>query len=154
MERKPEIQYVAQFYVLGSAAPQTVQKPKKKALPRLRSDRVKKVYVDPFALCGMAVAVAMLVVLVIGAVRLEKNWELYNRTSDSLSELRRENAQLEHRYRTTFDLEKVRTSAEGMGMIPRSEAPNATVWVTVPTPKQAPGWLDEVKWFLKGLFAQ
>lgn len=154
MERKPEIQYVGQFYVLGSAAPQTVQKPKKKALPKLRSDRAKKVYVDPFALCGMAVALVMLVVLAIGAVRLERSWEQYNQTADQLSELRRENAQLEHQYRTTFDLEQVRTSAEAMGMIPRSEAPNATVWVTVPTPKQSPSWLEEMKWFLKGLFAQ
>ena len=69
MERKPEIQYVGQFYVLGSTAPQIAEKQKKKkaALPRLKRQSQKVIYVDPVALCGMAVAAVMLVVRVLGA---------------------------------------------------------------------------------------
>ena len=155
MERKPEIQYVGQFYVQGSAAPQIGEKQKKKAtLPKLRREKLQKIYVDPVALCGMTVAVVMLVVLVLGAFRLQKSWEQYNQMSGCLSQLRRENAQLEHSYRTSFDLEKVRSSAEGLGMIPREEAQNATVWVSMPLPKAEPTVWDDIVWFFRGLFAK
>ena len=156
MERKPEIQYVGRFYVQGSTAPQIAEKQKKKkaTLPRLKRQNQKKIYVDPVALCGMAVAAVMLVVLVLGAVRLEKNWERYNQVSESVSQLRRENALLEHNYRTYFDLESVRSSAEALGMIPREEAQNATVWVSVPVAEAEPTVWDDIVWFLKGLFAK
>lgn len=155
MERKPDIQYVGQFYVQGSTAPQIGEKQKKKAtLPKLRREKLQKVYVDPVALCGMTVAVVMLVVLILGAFRLQKSWEQYNQMSGYLSQLRRENAQLEHNYRTSFDLEKVRSSAEGLGMIPREEAQNATVWVSVPIPEPEPTLWDDIMWFLRGLFAK
>ena len=156
MERKPEIQYVGQFYVQGSAAPQIGEKQKKKkaTLPRLRREKLQKVYVDPVALCGMAVAVVMLVVLIIGAFRLQQSWEQYNQVSGYLSQLRRENAQLEHNYRTSFDLEKVRSSAEGLGMIAREETKNVTVWVSVPVPEAEPTLWDDILWFLRGLFGK
>ena len=96
----------------------------------------------------------MLVVLVLGAVRLEKSWERYNQVSESVSQLRRENALLEHNYRTYFDLESVRSSAEALGMIPREEAQNATVWVSVPVAEAEPTMWDDIVWFLKGLFAK
>ena len=130
------------------------QKKKKAALPRLKRQSQKVIYVDPVALCGMAVAAVMLVVLVLGAVRLEKNWERYNQVSESVSQLRRENALLEHNYRTFFDLESVRASAEAMGMIPREEAQNATVWVSMPLPKAEPTVWDDIVWFFRGLFAK
>ena len=156
MERKPEIQYVGRFYVQGSTAPQIAEKQKKKkaALPRLKRQSQKVIYVDPVALCGMAVAAVMLVVLVLGAIRLEKSWERYNQVSESVSQLRRENALLEHNYRTYFDLESVRSSAEALGMIPREEAQNATVWVSVPVAEAEPTVWDDIVWFLKGLFAK
>lgn len=156
MERKPEIQYIGRFYVQGSAAPQIGEKPKKKkaTLPQMRREKVKKVYVDPVALCGMTVAVVMLVVLVFGAFRLRESWEQYNQVSASLSQLRRENAELEHQYRTDFNREQVRASAEALGMIPREEAKNATVWVSVPPPTPEPTAWDDFVWFLKGLFAK
>ena len=97
---------------------------------------------------------ALLVVLILGAVRLEKNWERYNQVSESVSQLRRENALLEHNYRTFFDLESVRASAEAMGMIPREEAQNATVWVSMPLPKAEPTVWDDIVWFFRGLFAK
>ena len=109
---------------------------------------------DPVALCGMAVAVVMLVVLIIGAFRLQQSWEQYNQVSGCLSQLRRENAQLEHNYRTSFDLEKVRSSAEGLGMIPREETKNVTVWVSVPVPEAEPTLWDDILWFLRGLFGK
>ena len=68
MLRKPDIQYIESFFVPGAAAPQirthedprilpkTVQPPK----PRLR------ILVDPVALCALVVAVAMVVLMLVG----------------------------------------------------------------------------------------
>ena len=88
------------------------------------------------------------------SLHLQQSWEQYNQVSGYLSQLRRENAQLEHNYRTSFDLEKVRSSAEGLGMIPREETKNVTVWVSVPVPEAEPTLWDDILWFLRGLFGK
>lgn len=155
MIQKPEIQYVGQFYVPGSEAPELAGKNKPKAkLPKPRREKVRKICVDPIALAGMAVAAVMLVLLVVGAFRLESSWESYNKMSATLSELRRENAQVTHEYRTSLDLEHVRVSAEGMGMIPAGEAETAKVYVSLPKEEPEPTAWDDFIWFLKGLFAK
>ena len=59
MVRKPDIQYVGQFYVYGSEAKQLAQQTEKKKartrLPLERLQNIQKVYVDPVALVGMVV---------------------------------------------------------------------------------------------------
>lgn len=155
MIQKPEIQYVGQFYIPGSEAPELAGKKKTKAkLPKPRREKVKKVCVDPIALAGCAVAAVMLVLLVVGAFRLQRSWEEYNKMSATLSEIRRENAEVTHKYRTSLDLEHIRTSAEGMGMIPAEEAKTAEVWVSLPRPEPEPTLWDEIVWFFTGLFAK
>ncbi len=155
MIQKPEIQYIGQFYVPGSEAPKLAGKDKPKAkLPKLHREKVRRICVDPVALCGMAVAAVMLVLLVIGAVRLQKSWDDYNKMSATLSEVRRENAQVNHEYRTSLDLEKLRTSAEGMGMIPVEKAQADKVYVSLPQKEPEPTFWDDLKWFVKGLFAK
>lgn len=155
MIQKPEIQYIGQFYVPGSEAPELAGKSKPKAkLPKPHREKVKRICVDPVALVGCAVAAVMLVLLVIGAVRLEKSWEEYNKMSETLSEIRRENAQVTHEYRTSLDLDRIRTSAEGMGMIPVEDAQTAKVYVSLPQKEPEPTFWDDIMWFLKGLFAK
>lgn len=155
MIQKPEIQYVGQFYVPGSEAPELAGKNKPKAkLPKPHREKVKRICVDPIALGGMAVAAVMLVLLVVGAFRLQRSWEAYNKMSATLSELRRENAQVTHEYRTSLDLEHIRVSAEGMGMIPAEDAETAKVYVSLPQKEPEPTVWDDIVWFLKGLFAK
>lgn len=157
MDRKPEIQYVGQFYVLGSEAVKPAEKQKKKKrvfLPKPKHLRQEVLYLDPVALAGMFVALVMLVVLIVGAVKLENSWSQYTAMSEALEELRTENAQIQHSYRTSLDLEEVRTTAEGMGMIPKEEAQTASVWVTVPEEKTENTWWDNLVWFVKGLFGE
>ncbi len=155
MIQKPEIQYIGQFYIPGSEAPELAEKKKSKAkLPKPHREKVKKIYVDPIALGGMAVAAVMLVLLVVGAFQLHRSWEEYNSMSATLSEVRRENAQITHKYRTDLDLDAVQKAAKGMGMIPQEEAETANVWVSVPQrPPESSLW-DEIMWFLTGLFAK
>lgn len=151
MIQKPEIQYIGQFYLPGSEAPKLKEK-KKISLPRLHRAAPRRYYVDPFALAGMAVAAVMLAVLAIGVFRLQSSWETYNNTSDALTEIRRENAVLEHTYRSNLDLDQLRSAAEGMGMIPAEDATIREIEVTVPQEKTGPSWWGNFVWFLSGLF--
>ena len=157
MNQKPKIQYVGQFYVHGSEARQLqMQEQKRQAktrLPLLRLQAIEKIYVDPVALVGIAVAVVMLVTMVLGAVQLKRDWDQYERVSAYVSELKRENARMSHAYHASFDLEDIRSKALAMGMVPKSELQTTTVNVTVPEPQVELTRVEEMKLFLEGLFA-
>lgn len=154
MIQKPEIQYIGQFYVYGSEARAEELKVKKtkSLLPKPKLEKLQKIYIDPVALGGITVAVVMLVVLAIGAFQLRACWQQYNTMSAHLSEVKRQNAMLEHAYRTGFDLEDVKQKALSLGMIPASEAETRTVRVTMPQPKAEPTMWDDIVWFFDGLF--
>ena len=157
MTRKPEIQYVGQFYVHGSEARQLeLQKEKKKArtkLPLARLQKIEKIYVDPVALGGIVVAIIMLAVMVTGALQLRDDWEEYETMSNYVSQLKRENAELTQTYRSGYDLEDIRTKALALGLVPKEELETRSVIVTVPQPEPVPNKIDQIKWFLEGLFA-
>ena len=155
MNQKPKIQYVGQFYVHGSEARQ-LQEQKRQAktkLPLSRIQHIEKIYVDPVALVGIVVAVVMLVTMVLGAVQLKRDWDQYERVSAYVSELKRENARMNHAYRASYDLEDIKTKALAMGMVPKSELQTISVEVTVPVPKREPTRMEEIRFFLEGLFA-
>lgn len=157
MNQKPKIQYVGQFYVHGSEARQLqMQKEKRQAktrLPLLRMQAIEKIYVDPVALVGIAVAVVMLVTMVLGAVQLKRDWDQYERVSAYVSELKRENARMSHAYHSSYDLEDIKSKALAMGMVPKSQLQTMTVNVTVPQQEAEPTRVEEIKLFLEGLFA-
>ena len=157
MNQKPKIQYVGQFYVHGSEARQLqLQEQKRQAktkLPLSRIQQIEKIYVDPVALVGIAVAVVMLVTMVLGAVQLKRDWDQYERVSAYVSELKRENARMNHAYRASYDLEDIKTKALAMGMVPKSDLQTLSVDVTVPVPEREPTRMEEIRFFLEGLFA-
>ena len=70
MARKPDIQYVQQFYVHGSEAKVLELKPRRRViktiLPKVAPDKSIRIGVDPIALCGIVVAFAMLVLMAVG----------------------------------------------------------------------------------------
>ena len=157
MNRKPKIQYVGQFYVHGSEARQLqFQEQKRQAktkLPLARIQKIEKVYVDPVALIGIAVAVVMLVTMVFGAVQIKRDWDQYERVSAYVSELKRENARLNHAYRLSYDLEDIKSKALAMGMVPKEDLETVTVTVTVPEPEVELTRSEEIRLFLEGMFA-
>lgn len=152
MDQKPVIQYVGQFYVYGSEVQARKKKEKKSLLPRAPRAEVQRcVYVDPVAVCGIAVAVLMLVVLAVGAFQLRAAMQQYNAQSEQLSAIKRENARLEHLYRTSLDLEAVQAQAEKLGMVPAEELEHRELVVTVgQTPEEPTAW-ENFLWFVKGL---
>ena len=157
MNQKPKIQYVGQFYVHGSEARQLqLQEQKRQAktkLPIARIQKIEKIYVDPVALAGIAVAVVMLVTMVLGAIQLKRDWDQYEQVSSYVSELKRENARKNHAYRLSYDLADIESKALAMGLVPRSELQTMTVNVTVPEKEPELTRMEEIRFFLEGLFA-
>ena len=152
MDQKPVIQYVGQFYVYGSEVQARKKKEKKSLLPRAPRAEVQRcVYVDTVAVCGIAVALLLLVVLAVGAFQLRAAMQQYNAQSEQLSAIKRENARLEHLYRTSLDLEAVQAQAEKLGMVPAEELEHRELVVTVgQTPEEPTAW-ENFLWFVKGL---
>lgn len=157
MIQKPKIQYIGQFYTYGSEArqiqPEEEKRQAKTRLPLARMEKIEKIYVDPVALVGIAVAVVMLVVMALGAMQLQQDWAEYRQMSGYVSQLRQENAKLTRQYRESYDLDEIRVKAAALGMIPKEEAESMTVVVTIPQPEPEPGRLERVVEFLEGLFA-
>lgn len=157
MNQKPKIQYVGQFYVHGSEAKQLqMQEAKRQAktkLPLARIQKIEKVYVDPVALAGIAVAVVMLVTMVLGAVQIKRDWDQYERVSAYVSQLKKENARLNHAYRLSYDLEDIKSKALAMGLVPQSDLEPVTVTVTIPQREPELTRIDKIRLFLEGLFA-
>lgn len=161
MARKPDIQYVGQFYVHGSEAqqlaPKTEKKKAKTRLPLERLQNIQQVYVDPVALVGMAVAVIMLVTMIVGAVQISNAWAEYEVMSEYVHDVRRENAELSYTYRMGYNLDDIEAQALAMGMVPVSEVQTIDISVTVPKQEPQPNvfqqaW-DDFVWFIEGLFA-
>ena len=154
MERKPDIQYVGQFYIHGSEARELAREQEKAAktkLPLSRRRKIQKIYVDPVALIGIAVSAVMLVVMVVGAIELHRASVEHDRMESYVKVLQDRHTLLEHNYRSGFDLDDIAEKAAAMGMIPLSEAETMQVRVTMPVEEPEMTWWDEVVWFLDGL---
>ena len=157
MSQKPKIQYVGQFYIHGSEARQLeLQEKKKQAKSKLPLERLRKVeviYLDPVAIFGIVTALVLLAVMTVGVLQIRDDWQDYRTMSNYVSRLNSENAELQADYRSKYDLEDIRAKAEALGMVPRSELEVKTVYVTIPEPEPEMTWLEELQWFLTGLFA-
>ena len=157
MSQKPKIQYVGQFYIHGSEARQLeLQEKKKRAKSKLPLERLRKVevvYLDPVAIFGIVTALVMLTVMILGVLQIRDDWKEYRVMSNYVSRLNSENAELQADYRSQYDLEDIRIKAQALGMVPKSELEVRTVYVTIPQPEPEMTWLEELQWFLSGLFA-
>ena len=157
MSQKPKIQYVGQFYIHGSEARQLeLQEKKKQAKSKLPLERLRKievVYLDPVAIFGIVTALVMLTVMILGVLQIRDDWKDYQTMSNYVSRLNSENAELKADYRSQYDLEDIRVKAEALGMVPKSQLEVRTVYVTIPQPEPERTWLEEIQWFLSGLFA-
>lgn len=148
MIQKPKIQYVGQFYVHGSEARalelEEQKKQPKTKLPLAKLETIEKIYVDPVALAGIAVAVVMLVVMILGAVQLQNDWMEYQRMADYVTDLKTENAQLTHIYRGGYNLEDIEMKALAMGLVPKSELKTIAISVTAPEAEPELTWDQKI----------
>jgi len=153
---KLKIQYVGQFYVYGSEAPKIEPQPKKKprtVLPLAKLEKIEKIYVDPVALVAMAVAVFMLITMVVGMVQLRDDWAQYQQMRTWVHELKTANHEKTEAFRASYDLRDIQAKALAMGMIPKAQAESRVLKVTLPEPEPEATLLEEIRWFVTGLFA-
>lgn len=155
MANKPQIQYIHQFYVPGSeaqkAAPAYPPRRSRTKLPKVAPSEKIRVQVDPVALGGLVVAVVMLILMIVGMTQYSRACEKHAVMESYVTELRDQNARLEHTYHSGYDIEEIKQQATALGMVPASEAITIEVEVNVPQPEPEPTLWDEIVWFVKGL---
>ena len=156
MTPKPKIQYVGEFYVHGSEArklePKKERKAPKTMLPLERLKKKEQINLDPVAVMAIVVAVIMFFTMAVGALQLKSDWEEYHTTQRYLSYLNRENARLERVYRSSFDMEEIRSKALALGLIPREDAAEKGVQLVMPVPAAEESRESKLVTFWKGLW--
>ncbi len=157
MANKPEIQYVGQFYVYGSEARALAAKKARKQaqtqLPDKAVQQVRQVRVDVLAVASLVLAGVLLVTMVMGALSMQTAWQDLRTAKQYVYELEARNRVLTVEYRSGYDLEEIRSAALSLGMIPAEEAQIHSFTVTMPVQEPEPTFLENLQWFLKGLFA-
>ena len=156
MVKKPEIQYIDKFYVYGSEAKVLELKPKRRIktiLPLSVPDKTIKIPVDPVAIGGILVAVALLVTLVIGCVQYVQVYRQYRTMMDYVVTEQNLNVELRETYKSQIDLVQIRDKALALGMIPREEAPVITIRTELPQREPEMTYWEEFVWLCEGLFA-
>lgn len=157
MVKKPEIQYIDSFYVHGSEARVLELKPKRRiiktVLPLAAPDHTVKIAVDPVALCGIVVALVMLVMLVAGAVQYGKVCSRYQDMMDYVVTVQNENVDLKQRYQESYDLGEIEAQALALGMVSAAEAKVIHVDAAVPQREPEMTVWEEMRWLMEGLFA-
>ena len=156
MVKKPEIQYIDKFYVYGSEAKVLELKPKRKIktiLPLSAPDKTIRIPVDPVAIGGIVVAVALLVALLIGCVQYVQVYRQYRTMMDHVVAEQNMNVELREDYRSRIDLVEIRDKALALGMVPVENAQVITIRAELPQREPEPTLWEDFVWLCKGLFA-
>ena len=161
MAQKPykhNIEYIQKFYSYGSEAKIVEFKPvyqeeKKPAVPKQEKEPVTTICIDPIAFCGIMVAIVMLVVMIAGVIQFNVICQDHAIMESYVRELREENVLLTQQYTSGYDVEDIGITARALGMIPIEEAQTIEIQVQVPVREPEPNFIDNIVWFLSGLFA-
>ncbi len=161
MAQKPykhNIEYIQKYYSYGSEAKviefkPVNQEPEKPQLPKREKEPVTTICIDPIALCGVMVAIVMVLVMVASMIQYGVICQDHAVMAGYVNELWEDHVLLTHQYTAGYDLEEIETTARALGMIPISEAQTMSIRVEVPVPQEEPGFFDNLIWFFSGLFA-
>ena len=157
--RKPDIQYVTQFYVYGSEARVLELKPARKKsrtiLPKAAPDSNKEILVklDPVAIAALAVAVVMLVLMVVGIVQYLGVCQEHRLMQDYVARLQNTNVELRQTYEAGYNIAEIETMALALGMVHLEDAETAVIHPVVPTVEPEPTWWENICWHFEQLFA-
>ena len=127
-------QYV-QYYTAGSAArklaPVIPLNPT--ALPRTKTQQKRlKIYLDPVALLGTVVAVAMLISMLVGVSALKSEQAKTATMVEHVETLRVENEALRTQYAEKCNLAEIEEAALALGMVPKEEVTHTLIRVEMP----------------------
>lgn len=154
MARRTNVQYV-QFYTDGSAARKVapVAPLKTMKLPKIKKVKRTTLHIDPTAFAGIAMAVMMAVLIVIGVVRLSVAQQEMNQMSQYVQTLREENVRLEQEFAEGYDIEEIERTALALGMVPEDQVEHITMKLPEIQETEEPSGWDRFTTFLAGLFA-
>ena len=154
MAQRPDIQYI-RFYTDGSAArqaaPVSYTEPRKK--PRAKKQKQPVLYIDPLAILGVAAAVVLLVMMVVGLVNFYNAQHRLQVMESYVQQLTQENQQLQEKYDSGYDLEEIQKIAEALGMVPKEEQESIIINIPAPEKTPEPTFWEKIGTFLSGLFA-
>ncbi len=157
MGKKPDIQYVTQFYIHGSEAPafqpQPLRRKQKQAAPAAKPVQKIRIQVDPVAICGIVVAVVMMILMAVGVMQYMDTCSRYEAMVAQVIDLQNEHVSLERDFREGYDPQDIMEKALAIGMIPADQAQVITISEYVPVEEPKVTLWDDISWFLKGLFA-
>ena len=157
MVRKPDIQYVTQFYSYGSEAKVLELKPKtqkkKFTLPKVAPQQKIDIRFDPVAWAGIVVAIMLVVLMAVSVHSYLDCCADYEQMTDYVISLQNFNVEKQQEYVKLYDLNDIQEKALALGMIPMEEAEVFTFTPVIPEEEAEPLWWEDVSWFLKGLFA-
>ncbi len=154
MAQRPSVQYV-QFYTDGSAARKAAMvTPLQTAkLPKVR--RIKRItlHVDPVAIGGIAMAVIMLVLMLVGVAQLNHARQEVAALENRVATLQAQQRDLNVTYENSYDIADVEKTALALGMVPKEQVKHVVMQVPETQPEQKPGPWEQIYMFLTGLFA-
>ncbi len=165
MARKPDIQYIRQFYVPGSEA-QVIEfkpaQPAQKTQPanpqpttqtQCQPHKKQKQEVDVVAVCGSFLLIVTLVLMLAGMFQLHAATRENRKMEEYVLALKNERAVLQRDYESGYDLNQIQEMAKSLGMVPKEQVQTFTINPVVPQPEPEPSWWENLCWFMKGLFA-
>ena len=157
MVRKPDIQYVTQFYSYGSEAKVLELKPAKKkqkfVLPKALPQQKICLRVDPVAWAAVAVAIVMVILMAVSVSSYLDACADYEVMTNHVISLQNFNIEKQQEYVKLYDLEDIEAKALALGMIPMEDVQIITIAPVIPEPEPETPWTENISWFLKGLFA-
>lgn len=155
MARKPDIQYIHEFYSYGSEALQVAPKmhPKKQKVQAKAPEKQIQVLIDPASVCGIVVAVTMLVLMAVGMGHFSRAYRECRAMEERVLTLQNENISLQREFKGGYDILEVEEQALAMGMVPVEQAQTITITGQIPQPEPEPTFWENMQWFFEELFA-
>ncbi len=156
MAQRVDVQYI-RYYTQGSAARSILPaaKPQTGKLPQIKKKKLQRIYIDPVATLGAAVALCMLVMMVVGISQLRAEQQKTAEITAYVEQLQAKNTALQAQYEEECDLQAVEKTALALGMIPCEQASRTAIHVEplrVENDMPVSLW-QRIGTFLTGLFA-
>ena len=155
MAARNDVQYV-RYYTEGSTARKLVlhvSAPGKVVQTERKPRKRKIIRIDPIAILGMVMAIALLICMAVGIARIQDIRRENAQLEGYVQQLEQETDRLKTEYKAGYDLEEVKQTALALGMIPREQATQITLQIQVPQQEVSSTLWSRIGTFLAGLLA-
>ena len=154
MAQRLDVQYI-RLYTDGSAARKVapVVPLKTMKLPPVKKMKRIVLRIDPVAMAATIMAAIMLVLMVTGVAQLKQEQQQLQQMTSYVEDLRVENALLQNRFESGYDVEEIQRTALALGLVPAEQVRCVTIQAPPAEAEDAPGSWEQFYIFLAGLFA-